>query len=258
MKLQVSLTFLALRPQCPRIFELEGRGGPVTVTPATSRRGYSRYRLLRPFQASKPQATPSTMSQMSEGRTRNRCLSNNSSNSNTPDLIHSHLPNIEWKYGNKLTTAPVLDVTGITLVTSPNAVAMLDKGIGDAARLNNIRWVRTSRDIQEIVLCFHSIQVPQGSALTVLWVQELGGVQVSLKQNGINRLKISFATTIMVGISSSSHAVIHWRDIARYPPSALMSCWKRSRVMEIVHEAREGFKKRLEHFPETCEESKGL
>jgi len=53
-------------------------------------------------------------------------------------IIHSPLPTNERKYGNKLTTAPVLDVTGITLVTSPNAVAMLDKGIGDAARLNNM------------------------------------------------------------------------------------------------------------------------
>jgi len=62
----------------------------------------------------------------------------------------------------------------------------------------------------------------------------------------------------MVGISSSSHAVIYWRDIARYPLSALMSCWKRSREMGIVHEAREEFRKRVEHFPKTCEGSKGL
>jgi hypothetical protein len=32
----------------------------------------------------------------------------------------------------------------------------------------------------------------------------------------------------------------YWRDIARHPPSALMSCRKRSREMEIVHEARGG------------------
>jgi len=37
-----------------------------------------------------------------------------------------------------------------------------------------------------------------------------------------------------------------------------MSFRKRSREMEIVHEAREELEKRLEHLPETCEESKGL
>jgi hypothetical protein len=47
-------------------------------------------------------------------------------------IIHSPLPTNDRKYGNKLTTAPVLGVTGITLVTSTNAVAMLDRGIGDA------------------------------------------------------------------------------------------------------------------------------